>query len=62
MDKNKMEKAFGTAEAAELLGVNLRTLYKWMREGIVNARQITGTSRWIIMESEIERLRNGNKS
>lgn len=52
-----MEKGFNTIEAAELLGIKYRTLRKYLQDGTVKGRKIAGTNRWIIMESEIRRLR-----
>ena len=52
-----MEKAYNSVEAASLLGIKYRTMRKYLQEGIVKGRKIEGTRRWIIMESEIRRLR-----
>lgn len=56
-----MEKGYNTLEAAELLGIKYRTMRKYISEGIVKAKKIEGTRRWIIMESEIKRLQGRNE-
>lgn len=52
-----MEKGYNTIEAAELLGIKYRTIRKYLKDGTVKGRKIEGTRRWVIMESEIKRLR-----
>ena len=52
-----MEKGYNLIEASELLGIKVRTIRKWVKDGKCKARKITGTNRWIVMESEIKRLR-----
>lgn len=52
-----MEKGYNTIDAAKLLGISYRTIRKYIAEGTVKAQKIPGTRRWIIMESEIKRLR-----
>ena len=51
-----MQKGYNTIEAAQLLGVSYRTIRQYIHDGIIKARKIEGTRRWIIMESEIKRL------
>lgn len=52
-----MEKGYNLIETAELLGIKVRTVRKWVADGKIHARKIEGTNRWIVMESEIKRLR-----
>lgn len=55
-----MEKGYNVIQASELLGVQARTIRGWIHEGKLQAQKLTDTRRWIILESEIERMRNGN--
>lgn len=52
-----MEKAYNLNEVALLLGVKVRTVRSWINEGKIHGRKINGTNRWIVMESEIKRVR-----
>lgn len=56
-----MEKGYNLIETAELLGIKVRTVRKWVADGKIKARKIEGTNRWIVMESEIRRLRGEEK-
>ena len=51
-----MEQCYNLNQVAELLGVKVRTLRQWISTGKLNATKITGTNRWIVTASEIERL------
>lgn len=53
-----MEKAYNLIDAANLLGIKVRTARQWITDGKLKARKLAGTNRWIVMESEIKRLRN----
>lgn len=52
-----MEMGYGISQTAELLGIKVRTARNWIASGIIHAKKICGTNRWIVMESEINRLR-----
>ena len=52
-----MEKGYNTIEAVALLGIKYRTMRKYLKDGTVKGKKIAGTRRWVIMESEIKRLR-----
>lgn len=52
-----MENGYNLSEVAKLLGIKVRTVRQWVREGKIKATKITGTNRWVVMESEIKRLR-----
>ena len=58
MNEN-IEKAYNISEVADILGIKVRTVRQWISDGKIQATKIAGTKRWIIMESEIKRLRNG---
>lgn len=55
-----MEKGYSVVQASELLGVQARTIRSWIHKGKLQAKKLTGTRRWVILESEIERMRHGN--
>ena len=55
-----MEKGYNLIEVADLLGVRVRTVRQWIKDKKIKASKIPGTRRWIVMESEIRRLQNGN--
>lgn len=49
-----MENYYTPKEVADKLKLNVRTLYKWIREGKLNAVKLGDV--WRIPESEINRL------
>ena len=51
-----MERGYNMKQAADLLGVSVRTARTWAGNGKMNAKKIAGTCRWIVLESEIKRL------
>ena len=53
-----MEKGYSVLQSAELLGVKARTIREWIRTGVLHAQKIEGSRRWVILESEIKRLRH----
>lgn len=53
-----MEKAYNLNQVAQLLGITIRTVRKWVNTGVIHAQKIQGTRRWIVMESEVKRLQN----
>jgi excisionase family DNA binding protein len=53
-----IEKGYGLAEAASLLGIKVRTARMWIKQGKIKANKIAGSNRWIVFESEIKRLQN----
>ena len=57
-----MEKAYNLNQAADLLGIKVRTIRVWVRTGKINAKQIPGTRRWIVLESEILRLQGKSEA
>ena len=54
-----MEKGYSVSEAAKLLGIAVRTVRQWIGDGKINAVKPGGGRKWMIMESEIARLRAG---
>lgn len=52
-----IERGYNLNEVAELLGLKVRTVRQWVKDGKVKAKKIADSRRWIITESEIRRLR-----
>jgi hypothetical protein len=55
----EIEKCYNLNEVADILSVKVRTIRKWVNEGIINGRKIAGTNRWIVTETELARLQKG---
>lgn len=53
-----MEEYFSPQEVAQKLKLNVRTVYKWIREGRLKAVKVGDL--WRIAESEIKRLLEEN--
>lgn len=51
-----MEKGYSLREVANLLGLRVRTIRQYVHDGKIKANKITGSRRWIVMESEVRRL------
>ncbi len=56
-----MEKGYNVSQVADLLGIKQRTVREWIRIKKIKASKISGTRRWIVLESEILRLQEGEK-
>ena len=56
-----MEKGYNLNEVANILGVKVRTIRYWIKTKKIDAHKIYGTNRWVIMESEVERMVNGEQ-
>ena len=52
-----MERGYNLHEVAQLLGIKVRTVRQWIYDGKISATKIKGSNRWVVMESEIRRLR-----
>lgn len=52
-----MEQAYNLNQVASLLGIKVRTVRCWIKTGKIHGRKLSGTNRWIVMESEIKRVR-----
>lgn len=52
-----IERGYNLNEVAELLGLKVRTVRQWVKDGKVKATKIADSRRWIVTESEIRRLR-----
>lgn len=53
-----MEKMYNLKQSAELLGVTVRTLREWIKNGRIEAKRHKSGRNLIIAEKEIERIRN----
>ena len=60
MPKNTLpfERHYKTTEVARILGVNRKTVWRWVKEGKIKAVQLMGNL-WVIPESEVRRLLEG---
>ena len=52
-----MEKGYSIVQAAEAIGIKVRTVREWIRTGKIKAYKREGSNRWIIPEGEIQRAR-----
>ena len=53
-----MEKGYSLLQTANLLGVKIRTVREWVRNGKIKADKIPDSRRWVVSESEIKRIRS----
>ena len=57
-----LEKGYNLNEVARFLGLKVRTVRQWVHDGKLKAKKIPGTQRYIVLESEIRRLQDGNEN
>lgn len=57
-----IEKGYTLQEVANLLGLKVRTMRQWVHDGKMKATKIPGTKRWIVLETEVRRLQNGDEN
>lgn len=57
-----MEKHYKISDAAEILGVKVRTIRQWIHEEKIKAVKYPGGKHWFISESEIRRMQDGDKN
>lgn len=55
------EKMYNVRQTSNLLGIKVRTVREWIRNGKLKAGKYDVSNRWFVPESEIERLTNGQK-
>lgn len=53
------EKSYSLKDAAEILGIKIRTARQWVHDGKMKAVKYQGMNRWYVLESEIRRLKEG---
>lgn len=51
------EKRYNLRQAAELLGIKVRTIREWIKLEKIKAEKYECSNRWFIREAEIKRLR-----
>lgn len=52
-----MEKNYSLRQAAEILGIKVRTIRAWISSGRLKASKYEFSNRWYITESEIRRVK-----
>lgn len=57
-----MERLCNVNQAADALGIKVRTIRQWIHTGKIKAGKYPVSNRWYIAESEIRRLRNEQQS
>jgi len=57
-----MEKGYNLRETAAFLGLKIRTVRQWVHDGKIAATKLPGGSRWLVLESEIKRLQDGDNN
>ena len=56
MENTVVEKNYSIKQASEVLGIKVRTVREWIRDGKIKAKKYDVSNRWFIPESEIIRL------
>lgn len=51
---------YNVRQAANLLGIKVRTVREWIRKGKIKAGKYDVSNRWYIPDSEIERITHDN--
>lgn len=51
-----MQKRYNIKQASELLGIKVRTVREWIKQGKLKAEKYNCSNRWFITEDEINRL------
>lgn len=54
-----MEQMYSLAKVALLFSVTRQTVFNWVKSGYISAVKVGG--KWLVPESEIERLQNGKE-
>ena len=57
-----LERMYNIRDTALLFGVKVRTVRQWIKDNRINGIKIAGSNRWSVSESEIDRVKNQNKS
>lgn len=56
-----MEKRYDLIQTSEFLGIKVRTVREWIRNGKLKATKLHGGRKWTVTESEIRRLQEGDQ-
>lgn len=54
-----MKKMLNLRQAADVLGLQLRTVREWVRSGRLAGVKMAGSNRWSVPEGEIIRVQKG---
>lgn len=54
-----IEKNYNITQASQILGVKVRTVRDWIKQGKLKAIKYPTSNRWFIAESEIKRIQRG---
>lgn len=57
-----VEKSYKLSDAAELLGIKVRTIRQWVHDGKIEAAKYPGGKHYYVKESEIRRIQDGDKN
>ena len=57
MENTVIEKRYNIRQAADLLGIKVRTVREWIRLGKIKAEKYECSNRWFISETELIRVR-----
>lgn len=58
-EQNMSERHYSLKDAAQILGIKIRTARQWVHDGKMQAVKYSGMNRWYVTESEIRRLKEG---
>lgn len=50
------ENRYSLRQASNLLGIKVRTIREWIRNGKIKAQKYEVSNRWFICQSEIDRI------
>lgn len=57
-----MEKNYNIVKTADMLGLKIRTVREWIHNGKINGFKYNGSNRWMVSQSEIDRIRHKVKN
>lgn len=57
-----IEKGYTLKDVAKIMGLKVRTVRQWVHDGKLRAVKPEGAKQWVVSESEIRRLQNGDKN
>ena len=60
--QDTLENGYNLIQVAEKLGVKVRTVRKWVNDGTLKAKKLEGSNRWVVLESEIRRMRREDEN
>ena len=57
METTETVKRYNIRQAADILGIKVRTVREWIKLGKLNAEKYECSNRWFISEEEINRVK-----